>query len=203
MPRPLSELHTSNVDTERNKHELGVTGRTGRSFAAAASVLLLSTLVVNRSSGALTGTDANATAAVGSGSIELTDDDQGRSLFDLTNLTPARPEARCVEVTYGGTILPVALRLRAEADGSLADFLDVTIDEGTGGGFESCDGFTAVSPVFDGPLTDLTALGWVELGDILNAGDGRTYRISLQLEDNQEALTQETNLELAWEVEPS
>ena len=203
MPRHLVDLQAAEPDAEKTTRDLSLTRKTARSFAAAVSVLLIATLVVNRTGTALTGDASSTGAAVTAGTIELTDDDEGRSLFDLSDLTPARPVERCIEVTYGGTILPVALAVRAEASGSLAKYLDVVVEEGSGGAFESCDGFTRSVSVFDGPLDELTAQEWLDLGELLNAGDARTYRIELSLHDRQEALGQSTSLEFAWEVTPA
>jgi hypothetical protein len=203
MARPLTDLLSSTPDVETATHDQRLTRRTGRSFAAAVSVLLLASLVVNRSSTALTGPDANSGSVVSSGTIEISDDDGGRSLFDLKDLTPVRPVVRCIDVAYTGTILPVSLHVRAEAAGTLSQYLDVTIEEGSGGDFESCAGFVASDVVYQGVLPGLVDLGWVELGAIVNSGDHRSFRVELNLQDRQEALGQVSSMDLAWEVVPS
>lgn len=203
MPRALSEIRTSAPATEETSRGVKITRNTARSFAAAVSVLLIATLVVNRSSAALNGDPATASSALELGSIELTDDDQGRSLFDLADLTPARPVEQCIEVTYLGTILPVALEVRVNADGALADYLDITIDEGTGGGYESCAQFERRRSIVDGTVADVEASGWFEVGDLLNTGDSRTFRVTLLVQDDERAIGQGANLELGWEVVPS
>ncbi len=203
MPRPLADLQIDAPDAESEQRDLRVSRRTARSFAAAVSVLLLAALVVNRSSAALIGDAANTSAVVSSGTIELVDDDEGHALFDLEDLTPARPVSRCVEVTYRGTILPVELSMRAEANGELADYLDVTIHEGAGGSYESCDGFTADRRVFHGTLDELRERGWIGLGEMFNSGASRSYRVEISVHDRQDALGLTTSLEFAWEVSPS
>jgi hypothetical protein len=203
MSRPLAELQVSVTDVEATTRDLRLTRRTGRSFAAAVSVLLIAAVVVNRSEAAITGDGAAASSALTSGTIELTDDDRGRSLFDLRDLTPAHPIERCIGVTYEGTILPVELSVRAAAVGDLAPYLDVVIDEGTGGGFDSCDGFGRTERVFSGDLAELSERGWVQLGELLNEGEGRSYRIELRVQDRNEALGRAASLELEWEVAPS
>ncbi len=203
MSRPLDELGADRSDTVEVDRDPGVTRRTGRSFAAAVSFLVLSTLVVNRSDAAFSSQSALAASAVDSGTVRLSDDDEGHSLFVLEDLSPARPALRCIEITYGGTILPVALDVQARANGALTEFLDVTIDEGAGGGYGSCDGFVASDTVFEGSLDEMTELGWIGIGTLLNSGDRRTFRISLRLEDREAALGQTTTLEFAWEVTPS
>jgi hypothetical protein len=203
MARPLSEMQTRSSATADVGRDLGVTRRTSRSFAAAVAVLMLATIVVNRSSSALTGESANAASVVNSGTIELSDDDLGRSLFQLEDLTPVRPAVRCIEITYGGTILPVALNVRADVQGTLSEYLDITVDEGSGGRYESCEGFVATDTVFEGPLDDFAAQGWLPIGNIVNSGERRAFRITLQLADEQEALGRTTSLAFSWEVVPS
>lgn len=203
MARPLAEFTPATLDRDVTSRELRLTRHTGRSFAAAVAVLLMATIVVNRSEAALSSRGAAGSAVLSSGTVELTDDDGGRSLFDLHDLTPTRPVQRCIEVTYNGTLLPVALTVRAEAVGALAEYLDVVIDEGAGGGFETCDAFTSSGRVFAGSLRELGDAGWLELERMVNRGERRSYRIELVVQDRQEALGLETGLELAWEVTPS
>lgn len=202
MPRGLDEIRSAQPPVDVTSR-VRLTRQTARSFAAAVSVLLIATLVVNRSSTALMGDPASSASAVQAGTIELTDDDQGRSLFDLRDLSPARPVEQCVEVTYTGTILPVALRLRAEGQGPLSDYLDIEIAEGSGGGFDDCTGFSADGIVFEGTVAELEDSEWIELGDVVNSGDSKDFRVVLRVQDREEALGQQANLEFAWEVTPS
>ena len=150
MSRPIS------LETKAETGEERRTGRsTARAFAAAISALLMSTLVVNRSSEALT-TDGTVTGnQITSGVIALSDDDQGRSLFDLSDMAPGQTEVHCLEVSYDGTITPVDLTMITNAEGPLAAYLDVVIEAGTGGNFEDCEGFEKTSDVFDGTLDEL------------------------------------------------
>lgn len=203
MPRRLDELRSPTADAEATTRGVRLTRQTGRSFAAAVSVLLIATLVVNHSSAALKGDPAAGSSALQAGTIELTDDDEGRSLFDLRDLSPARPVEQCVEVTYGGTILPVALQLRVKSEGVLGEFLDVDIAEGTGAGFGSCDDFLLERTVYEGTVADLVDEGWIDLGDLVNSGESKHFRIVLRVQDRAEALGQSTNLEFGWEVTPS
>lgn len=203
MARPLADLQTSRPDVESATRDLRLTRRTSRSFAAAVSVLLLATVVVNRSGAALTGSTADSASVLTSGTIEIGDDDQGRSLFDLRDLVPNSPVTRCLEVAYTGSILPVSLSLRAEAGGSLAEYLDVTIEEGSGGGFESCAGFVPAGLVYDGSLDDLADRSWIDVDEVVNSGERHSFRIQIAVQDRPEALGQETTMELAWEVVPS
>ena len=180
-----------------------LTRSTARAFAAAVAALLIATLVVNRSNDALTAEGTTAGAALSSGTISLVDDDQGRSLFDLGAMAPGRPVTRCLEVVYDGTILPVSLAMRAESAGPLTSFLDVSVEEGSGGTFEDCDGFRPTRPVFAGTLAEMTDAGWVPLGRMVNSGDARTYRVRIELQDVADALGQTARAEFLWEATPA
>ena len=203
MPRPLHEFRTSSVDASEAGRDLGVTRRTSRSFAAAVALLLLATLVANRSSAALSESPANAGAAVTAGTIRLDDDDDGRSLFDLDALSPVAPVERCIEIEYSGSILPVELRMQAEAGGGLRDFLDITVDVGSDGDYESCDGFIADEQVYDGTLAGLVDAEWIEVGRFVNTDERRSFRISIRLQDELEATGLTTSLGFGWEAVPS
>jgi len=203
MPRPLGDLRTAGNDETDHRRDLTMTRRTSRSFAAAVALLLLATLVANRTSGALNKVPTNASAQVSAGTIELDDDDGERSLFDIDALTPTRPIDRCIDVQYSGTILPVELRMNAAADGPLRDYLDVIIEIGSGGSYDSCDGFVADDDVFTGTLAEFADEEWTELGTFLNTGDSRTFRITMQLQDRSEAVGQTTSVEFGWEAIPS
>ena len=203
MPRPLVELQDTGAPEPAKQQENSLARNAARAFAAALSVLLIATLVINRSSDALTAEGASAPSAVSSGTISLNDDDTGRALFDLSDMAPGRPVSRCIEVIYDGTILPVDLAMTAETTGALGSFLDMVVEEGTGGGFNSCRGFTAGSRLYRGTLTDFTGSGWLDLGRIVNTGTARTFRITVELADEQDALGLTATADFLWEATPS
>lgn len=203
MARPLSEL--SLTDTGGGGDAV-LLRTTVRAFVAAISALLITSLVVSRSGAALSVENATATIAVESGSISLRDDDQGRSLFNATDLVPGRASEGCITITYDGTILPVDVRLIAEVQGPLADYLDLRIDVGTGGGFDSCDGFVPSALLFDGTLAELghrTATDPVLVGRLVNRGESRTVRFGYEVADVQEAVAKQAGASFVWESIPS
>ena len=203
MARQLDLEELQVTPTTEPQDQARLTRTTARAFAAAVAALLIATLVVSRSDDALTAEGTTAASAISSGTISLADDDQGRSLFDLGAMAPGRPVTRCLEVVYDGTILPVALSMRSESAGALTSFLDVSIEEGTGGTFEDCGGFRATRPVFAGTLAELTDTGWLPLGRIVNSGETRTYRVRIELQDTADALGQTARAEFLWEATPA
>lgn len=204
MARPLDLVDIEeNIRVEEPRSTARLTRATARAFAAAVAALLIATLVVNRSSDALTADGTAAGASLSSGTIALVDDDQGRSLFDLGAMAPGRPVLRCLELVYDGTILPVDLSMRAVTSGPLTSFLDVSVEEGSGGSFEDCDGFRPTRPIFAGTLAELTDSEWLPLGRLVNTGETRTYRIRIELQDTDAALGQAARAEFLWEATPS
>lgn len=194
---------TPEVSTEPEAEtQARLTRSTARAFAAAVAALLIATLVVNRSNDALTAEGTASGAALSAGTISLVDDDQGRSLFDLGAMAPGRPVVRCLEVVYDGTILPVDLAVRSVSSGRLTSYLDIVLDEGTGGSFEDCDDFEATRTVFGGTLAELNDAGWLPLGPMLNTGDTRTFRLRIELQDRIEALGETARAEFVWEATP-
>lgn len=179
---------------------------TVRAFVAAISALLITSLVVSRSGAALSVENASASIAVQSGSILLHDDDRGESLFNATDLVPGRSTQGCIELTYDGTILPADVTLAADATGPLARFLDMTVEVGTGGDFDSCDGFEPSAQLFRGSLAELAAVSRESpllLGRMVNQGEKRTVRFTYEVEDVQEAVDKQASASFIWESVPS
>lgn len=161
------------------------TGRTtARSLATAIALLIVSILVVTRSRAAFLPVDAEADAVLSAGSVELSDDDSGTSLFAVDDMAPGRPERDCIVVSYNGSVSPVTVSLASEAEGSLASVLDVKVERGTGGTFRDCGGFTADSVVYEGTLADLGAEPrGVEAFTVTDAPDAQTFRFTFTFED--------------------
>lgn len=203
MTRPLDQFDSSNDIRDEAARENWLTRATARAFAAAISSLLIATLVVNRSNEALATDGTAAGSSLSTGTISLVDDDDGRALFDFSDMAPGKPIIRCIEVVYDGTITPVDLSLTAESIGDLAPFLDVTIDAGEGADFGSCDGFEMVTPSFDGTLRELADGEPVQLGALVNTGEQKSYRITVDIQNVQDALGKTATADFIWEVTPS
>jgi hypothetical protein len=104
-------------------------------------------------------TTSNASNAWTAGSVTLADDDTGSALFSATGLVPGSTGSNCITVTYSGNVATtVKLYASASADASsVAQYLDLTIQEGTGGGFGSCGSFSAGSTIYSGTLSTFTS----------------------------------------------
>lgn len=203
MARALIELHDAEDPAAEETRETRVGRLAAAALASALSALIIGSLVVTYSDRALDPVGTVASASASSGTISLSDDDQGRSLFDLGDMAPGRPVVHCIEVSYDGTIVPVDLAMRAEAAGDLAPYLDVVVERGRGGGFGDCSAFTSGGRVFAGTLRELAASGWLDLGRVLNAGQRTSFRIAFEVQDSEEALGRTASASFVWEVTPS
>lgn len=113
-------------------------------------------LVWHASYAAFVGSTENSGNSWTAGSVTLSDDDAGAALFDVTGLTPGSSTGspHCITVTYSGDV-PASVKLySADATGDLAQYINLTIDQGTGGSFADCTGFVADAggPIFTGTL---------------------------------------------------
>lgn len=164
------------------------------SWAAVPAALLLSGgLVATASYSAFSATTSNPTNNWTSGSVTLTDDDNDTAMFNATNLKPGSTGTKCIAVTSTGS-LASAVKLYATTPAttkSLSTYLNLTVTQGTGGGFASCTGFTPLatgSSVYAGTLAAFgtsatsyaTGLGtWAPTG---TASETRVYQFTYTLD---------------------
>ena len=118
------------------------------SLVAIPAALVASGLVVAQSSySAYSATTVSPTSNWATGTVALTDDDANAAAFSATNARPGSSGSRCLVVTSNGT-LPSQVRVygtHGSGTTNLAAYLDLTITQGTGGSFGSCDGFTPLA----------------------------------------------------------
>jgi hypothetical protein len=140
-----------------------VTPRAARlaAWIAIPAALVASGVVVSTASySAFSATTVNPTSNWTAGSVALSDDDNNTALFNATGLKPGSTGANCITVTSTGT-LPSTVKLygtNAATTNALASNINLTVEQGTGGGFGSCTGFTAAST--NGTLYSGTVAGF-------------------------------------------
>jgi len=159
-----------------------------------ASVLLSGLVVWQSSYAAFSSTTVNPSNTFGSGSVILGDDDATTAMFTPTLLKPLDTGTKCIVVTSTGT-LASTVELYAtgySTTNGLASWLDLVIDEGTGGTFStsgptSCTGFVLGTNIFTGTLasfgTTKTSFA-TGVGTWAPAGTGsptKTYRVKYTL----------------------
>ncbi len=174
--------------------------------AAVVSAAFVAVLLLGNTRAAFVDTTDNATNTFSAGDVVLRDDDAGSVLFDIANLAPGDVRRRCLAVDYTGS-LTADVRLYGTVGGNgLADYLDVDVEVGTGGGSSSCRGFVASSTLFSGTLAQFGAghTGYADgLGGFSGATDPatRTYRITVALRDDNAAQGRSATAGFTWEAQ--
>ena len=166
-------------------------------------------LIWGGTTAAFTSTTPSGNNSWSTGTVTLSDDDGGSALFTASGLVPGSSGSNCITVTYTGTV-PTTVRLYASASSdasSVASYLDLTIQEGNGGNFGNCTGFTAATTLYTGTLATFTssktsyATGTGTWAPITAAS--RVYKVSYTLNSatpntKQGAITTAT---LQWEAQ--
>jgi len=187
--------------------------RIATAIAVPAAFIAAGVLVSTSSYAAFSDTASNQQNSWRAGTVQLDDDDAGRALFTADNAKPGDGGTNCIAVTSTGSL---ASQVRLYADdvsgtAGLADHLVLRVEQGTGGGYGTCDGFTSQSTVFDGRLSDFTgthssygsgAATWSPAG---GAGETRTFRITWKLADDAPNAVQggTASTSFVWEAQNS
>lgn len=136
--------------------------RRARWAAVPVAVIASGAIISTASYSAFSATTSNPTSNWSTGTVQLTDDDADVALFSASNLVPGDSGTKCITVTSKGSA-PSAVRLygtSATTTNSLSSYLDLSIQQGTGGSSSSCDSFTPSSQnaqVYSGTLADFAS----------------------------------------------
>ena len=184
--------------------------RLTRVAAFAFSLLFVSFLVVGTSRGAFSDTTGNVSNSVSAGSVAIEDDDSGSVMFNVSGMVPTDTAVNCIVVTYQGdttTSSDIQLyRSGANTGDGLDQYLDLDVEIGTGGAFGNCSGFSPSSTLFNNTLQNFAAThvdfasalgtGWTPTG----AGQSRTFRFTLTLQDDNAAQGKSAGFGFTWEA---
>jgi len=196
-----------------------VTPRAARlaAWIAIPAALVASGVVVSTASySAFSATTVNPTSNWTAGSVALTDDDNNTALFNATGLKPGSTGANCITVTSTGS-LPSTVKLygtNAATTNALASNINLTVEQGTGGGFGSCTGFTPAATsgnLYTGTVAGFgsastnfaTGLGtWAPTG---SGSESRVYRFTYTVSSTAPNTVQggTAALGLTWEAQNS
>jgi hypothetical protein len=136
------------------------TRRRSGALAAAVVVGLVASgaFVWQSTSAAFTATTSNPSSSWATGSVAISDDDASAALFTATGLVPGSTGTKCIVVTYSGTIAAAGVKLYAASSvdsSNLAQYVNLTIEEGTGGTFAGgCGSFVLGTNVYTGTLAN-------------------------------------------------
>ncbi|CAN5208718.1 hypothetical protein BH11ACT4_BH11ACT4_01690 [soil metagenome] len=155
--------------------------------AGPVAVVAAGLLIWQLSSAAFTAQTQNVGNNWATGTVVLSDDDQGAAGFQVTNVKPGDTGTNCILVTskssVPGVVKMYVTRLGAQG---LENYITISSESGTGGSFGNCAGFVADAPA--DPATSLAdsaasysnyatgVLPWTTTGN--SAGESKTYRIT-------------------------
>lgn len=201
MPHVFSHVAAPQIETDDDGRSAS---QAARQVAIAITLLMVSFLVLARSHDAL-GAGVAASSRITAGAVELTDDDGDETLFDLPALLPGETISNCITVTYRGTVFNEIVGLRFRGGGPLGAHLQTKIEMGTGGGFDSCEGFRPSTTLFDGLLADLhqqhgPSSPALETFTVDRTPDTRTFRISFGLDDAADSSGLDASTDFLWTV---
>ncbi len=129
--------------------------------AAPLAILIAGAMVWQGSQAAFTASTRNAGNAWSTGSVVLTDDDQGAAAFHVENIVPGQTGAKCIVVTSGSNV-PGEVRAYTRnliTSKGLEDRIFFDLEQGTGGSFDDCSGFTpTANTVPELPISTLASV---------------------------------------------
>ena len=175
----------------------------------AATVLLTTALILTASFAAFSDTTDNSGNTWSTGTVVLTDDDGGVSaMFTVLDMVPLVPVTECIVVTYEGSLLPADVNLYGVSAGTGLDaYLDVTVEEGTGGIFGNCTGFSPTSTIFATNTLNFFATNHTNFTNGVGAWlpganpESRTYRFTVTLQDDNLAQGRNATATFTWEAQ--
>ena len=168
--------------------------------------LVVSAILVTSAWAAFSDTASNATNSWNDNDVQIVDDDSGSAMFNALNMGSDDVIVKCIVVTYQGSLVPADVSLYGTSGGSLDAYLDLTIEEGSGGSFGDCTGFSSSSTVFNNTLANFAAThtdfgngvtGWLPAVN----PESLTYRFTLTLQENNLAQGLSTTGTFTWEAQ--
>ncbi len=180
----------------------------------AVGLLLVGLLVISGSRAAFTASTSNSANSLDAGTVTLTDDDTAAAMFTVSDMVPGQQEVRCILVSYTGSVAdPAAVKLYSGGyadSGNFAEYLNLTVEEGTGGVFGDCSSFVFESTIESGgTVTDFDTASTsyatgVGAWDPSSTPESKAYRFTLELDpatpDTQQGESV-TGLTFTWEIQ--
>ena len=163
------------------------------------------------SSALFTDTTSNPADTFATGSVGLTDNDLGSALFSVSNMKPGDSAAKCIRVTYTGTLASSVKVYGAGltvSGGALGDWLNIQIEQGTNSSSTAgtCGTFSGATTVFANAAVNTLGTTWgTGSGNWTPSSNPTTmdYRITYTLSGSAPNSTMSQNLSLTftWEAQ--
>jgi hypothetical protein len=174
---------------------------------ALATAAAVSMSIMQYSKAAFSSTTSNTANSWTTGSVTISDDDSGTAMFNATGLTGGSSVQHCIKVTYTGSVTAgVSIAIYGTSSGSLGPYLNLTIDQGTGGTFASCAGFSSGGTIYSGTVSNFAST-YTNFGNGLAAWnpvstpDNRVYRFTVTVQNNNAAQGLTASADYTWEAQ--
>lgn len=189
--------------------------RNVQTIAALTALTVVAIAILQVSYAAFSGTTLAEGNEFDAATVALSNDGFGSETLAMSNMVPGNTDQECIVVTYDGTVAS-DVKLYGSTTSTAADlgqYLDLKIDEVVIGAEENCADATTVVNIFDGTLSvnagsfDLTHSDWSDglasawAPDTQN--DTQTYRITVTLQDDNDAQGLDTEATFTWEAQNS
>ena len=187
-------------------------------FAAAPiAVLIAGGMVWQGSQAAFTASTRNAGSSWSTGNVVLTDDDLGAAAFTVENIVPGQTGQKCIVVTSQSNVQGEVRAYTGNLLSSkgLENRIYFDLEQGTGGSFNDCTGFTpTANTVPDLPISTLASINrdfttggaaWQTAG---TPGETQSYRgtwrfdtTGLSQDDINALQGARVGIDLVWELQ--
>ncbi|WP_343320603.1 hypothetical protein AAFM46_16520 (plasmid) [Arthrobacter sp. TMP15] len=187
-------------------------------FAAAPiAILIAGGMVWQGSQAAFTASTRNAGNSWAAGNVTLTDDDLGAAAFTVNQIVPGQTGQKCIVVTSNSNVPGVvkAYTQNLVSSKGLEAKIFFDLEQGTGGSFNDCTGFTpTANDVPELPLSQLAtvnrdfATGGAEWDTAGTPGETQSYRGTWRFDTT--GMTQDqvnamqgavVSIDLVWELQ--
>ncbi|WP_458779786.1 hypothetical protein [Arthrobacter sp. D3-16] len=181
------------------------------------AVLVAGGMVWQGSQAAFTASTRNAGNSWSTGNVVLTDDDQGAAAFTVENIVPGQTGQKCIVVASQSNV-PGEVRAYTQnliTARGMEDRIFFDLEQGTGGSFNDCTGFTpTANQVPELPLSTLASVNrdfatggapWQTTG---TPGETQSYRGTWRFDTtgmSQDAINAlqgaRVGIDLVWELQ--
>jgi hypothetical protein len=179
------------------------------------AVVCAAAMVYQASYASFSGQTRNSGNDWSTGSVNLTDDDNGSARFQVSNMVPGDTDSKCLKVTATASVPSTVKGYSVNpvpSTSGLENRVLITIKDGAGGSFADCAGFTAENTLISNvPLSQLALAnsyaagigGWV-----VPAGTShKTYQLTWKFDTTGMTQAQidqmqgtRTGIDMQWEM---
>jgi camelysin-like metallo-endopeptidase len=161
---------------------------------------------------AFSGTTGNSANAFAAGTVLLSDNDAGSTMWNVSNRIPGDTVTTCIRLSYTGTLnADVKLYSLSSVD-TVDQYLNLTVDKGSMPGattFPACTGFSSESTIYSGTVQGFKNSNNSYLSGVganpgaqtrWNQNDTLVYRFTVTLQNDTGAQGLTSTMGFTWEA---